>query len=497
MFSQFTKKNLLLLFILPTIFLIKIFLNYFLMAENGDTYDFFKVAYEYNQGNFLTDSKRMPLFPILISVFNDTNYVVAGRVLNNLFYLGSLVLFFHIIKNLFNLDFKNNLLYTTLFGFFYLIFDNSFFIMSDTLFLFLTLLFIYLYYKNVSTLTLTLIGFLAFYTRFEGILLITGLIVLNIFNKKYSEVIRIISYSFLLILPFLYKNFLLYGNFLKLGYLEDAAGFTLNFTNILKAFGTLIFLTGGFWFLPILLSRAKDILKIDFRTFLPIVLVLFTSLLITWGFYIRLYSIPLFVSFLIFIYFLENYQKPSKNYILVSIFSFVAWVFIAHFLNHIDLAETKISKGIVVLFSSIILYFYYNYQRFVFSKILIILMIIILNLSLFITKFIETREKYYTLVLANSYAIENSIKNVGYADESGVTKWYLKDFNQEKNFINSKLSFGDWLISNNIEYFIYTEELGFQDKKLKPHIEMIKNSEKIIEFRSNFAGGKTVIYKLR
>jgi len=114
-----------------------------------------------------------------------------------------------------------------------------------------------------------------------------------------------------------------------------------------------------------------------------------------------------------------------------------------------------------------------------------------------LTKFLDTREKYLTLVQAGSYSVQNFSDRVGYADESGVLKWYLKDFVQKKNFLSSDEDFENWIIKEDIIYFVYTEEMGFQDKKLKPYLDRIKNSPKVIEFKSNFAGGKTIIYKLR
>lgn len=497
MFSFLNNKNYLVIIFLTIFLSLKFYLNSFLMAENGDTYDFFRVAYEFKQGNYLVESKRMPLFPLILSVFEDSNFIFMGRVLISVLYLLSLVLVYKIIRNLFTLNNLQSIIYTAVFGSFYLVLDNSFFIVSDTLFLFLVLFFIFLYLTNKNIYLVSLLGFLAFYTRFEGILLILSLLLIQIINKKYQEVFYLILLSSLLLTPFLYKNLLVNGSFFKLGYLEDSAGFILNFTNISKAFGTMIFLTGGFWFLPVVLDRLKELRKIKFPSIISILFILFTGLLVSWGFYIRLYSVPLFVCFLGFIYFLENYKKPSRLFLFYCFISFGLWIFIAQYLNHIDLGETKLSKFVAVIASITIFYLYFNFDNFKSAKKLIFCMIIFLNISLFVTKFIETREKYFTLVQASKYSLQNFPGNVGFADESGVLKWYLKDFKQKKNFLSSNQNFENWAASENIKYFVYTEEMGFQDKKLKPYLEKIKGSDKVVEFKSNFAGGKTTIYKLK
>ena len=298
-------------------------------------------------------------------------------------------------------------------------------------------------------------------------------------------------------MPFLVQNYLIYGNFIKLGYLSDTSGFILNFKNIIKALGTLMFLTGGFWFLPILLARLSESLKLSFKSLFVLIFVLFSILLISWGFYIRLYSVPLLISFFAFIYLLENYQKPAKSFYLYTLLSLGLYLFTAQYLDHIDLGETKVSKLVAIFISLSLAYIYINFEKIKNSKLIFISLIILLNLTLFVTKFIQTREKYFTLILASEYSNDNFKNLVGYADESGVSKWYFKDFSQNKNFLQSSLDFESWIKAERIEYLIFTDELGFQDPKIKTYLPAIKNMEKVKEFKSGFSGGRTVIYKIR
>jgi len=238
-------------------------------------------------------------------------------------------------------------------------------------------------------------------------------------------------------------------------------------------------------------------LKLSFKSLFVLIFVLFSSLLISWGFYIRLYSVPLLISFFALIYLLENYQKPSKYFYLYTLLSLGLFLFNVQYLDHIDLGETKVSKLAAIFISLLIAVIFLYFKRIKNSKLILIFLIILLNLTLFSTKFFQTREKYFTLVLASEYSNENFKNQVGYADESGVSKWYFKDFSQDKNFLQSNLEFEGWVKAERIEYLIFTDELGFQDSKIKLHLPTIKNMEKVKEFKSSFSGGRTVIYKIR
>jgi hypothetical protein len=181
------RFSLIFLFSILSLFIFKIYLNSFLLAENGDSYDFFRVAYEFKQGNFLVESKRMPLFAFVLSLVSEENFVIWGRIVNNLFYFLSIFFVFLLIQEIFKLDNKISFLYSVMFAFFYPIIDNSFFIMADTMFLFLALVFLYLAIQNKNIYLTTLLTSLAFYTRFEGVLLFISLVIFLLLQKRYKE----------------------------------------------------------------------------------------------------------------------------------------------------------------------------------------------------------------------------------------------------------------------------------------------------------------------
>ena len=167
-----------------------------------------------------------------------------------------------------------------------------------------------------------------------------------------------------------------------MGYLEDSSGFILNAKNILKSIGTFLFVSGGFYLFPIIASNYQRIKNLQIKTNF-ILFAGISLLLIFWGFYIRLYTIPLFFMFLALIYVLEHYKKPKNIFILFSLISFIFYLYQVQILDHLDLGENKFSKSLVILLSFVILYFYYFYEKYSFSK-QVILTSIIFPCSLYI-----------------------------------------------------------------------------------------------------------------
>lgn len=496
-------KNITIIFLILCLFIFKLFLNNFLMAENGDTYDFFRISYELQLGNFLYESKRLPLYSILLSPFNSDYFVFYGRIVNNLIYFLAIFFFYKLISLKFDLKLYEKLSFTTVFALNFIVFDNSFYILSDTLLLFLVVLFFYFYEKKYSWFLLSIVGVLSVYTRFEGLLLLVGFIIFNLFKKEYLRVFKFSLVSVLFFLPLVFKFYLSFttGN----SYFSDEAGFTLKFQNIIKAIGSVIFATGGFWLLSIIILNKnlnnfkKGIQELILKSYTNLYFIsflLFSFLLILWGFFIRLYSPIVFFSIIYFIYLYKNNKTYTKSYFLTLI-PFIFYILNVQILDHFDLGYFKLSKIISIVFSFLTLLVILIPKFSLKTKLLATtLMIIIINLAIFTEKFIFSREKYYTLVQASEFVNQNNFKNVAYFDESGVQGWYLKDFNNKYQYYINTMDINDWLNINKIEYIMITEEMGYQIAQIVELRSEIKNLEEVKSFKSNYFGGKTVIYKL-
>jgi len=497
-----TLKNFLFSILVILLFVLKLHLNNFLMAENGDTYDFFKISYELSQGNFLYESKRLPLYSLLLTPFNSEDYVFYGRIINNLIYFLSVFFFYKLISYKFKLELSEKILFTGIFAFNFVIFDNSFFILSDSFLLLLATAFLYFYEKDYSIYWLTLIGSLAFYTRFEGALLIGSLILLKLFQKKFVETIKISFLFLLLAIPLLLRLYLTSQS--DASYLSDQAGFILSTKNILKALGSLLFATGGFWLLGIyisdknnhnLIQKPKELLKYLTTNIYEILFILFSLLLVLWGFYIRLYTIPVMISILYFIRFIKSDFKFSKVW-LVTV-PLIFFIYNVQILDHFDLGFYKYSKILAIIISLGILFILF-FKKFSlrFKVYSTASLIIFLNLFIFFEKFLATNYKYYTIVQASEYALKNDLKNVAYFDDSGVQKWYFKDFEGKFNYYISRESLSNWLEKNQINYLMISDEMGYKMGQIDKAKKDIEKLEIVAEFNSGYIGGRTVIYKL-
>lgn len=497
------KSQILIFALILSLFIFKLFLNNFLLAENGDTYDFFRISYELKQGNFLYESKRLPLYSALLTPFNPDYFVFYGRIINNLIYFLSVFFFYKLIGFKFNLNLKEKFIFTAIFAFNFIIFDNSFFILSDSLLLLLSVIFLYFYEKNSSIYLLSLVSVLAFYTRFEGLLLAVSWGIVFLVQKKYSQIFKFAVTFIILSIPLFLKLYLAS----KTGstYLDDEVGFTLKYQNVLKAFGSLFFGTGGFWLLCLFildkktLNFAKNPLKFfkeNISNIYPILFILFSALLILWGFFIRLYSVPVLLTIIYIIYLYKNNFEFKKSYfwpIIPLSFYLLNLVYLRHF----DLAYFMFGKGFSILLSLIVVFIlvFSNlnaYKKLVFGSIFIV----ILNLGVFIEKFVTTREKYHTIVQASEFVLQNNLQNVAWFDESGVQKWYFKDFAGQRQYFNERVTLDKWLLNNKIDYMMVTDELGYRIGPIMEANKRIKQLEKVAEFNSGFAGGRTQIYKL-
>ena len=88
------------------------------------------------------------------------------------------------------------------------------------------------------------------------------------------------------------------------------------------------------------------------------------------------------------------------------------------------------------------------------------------------------------------------MKNVAYFDDSGVQKWYFKDFEGKFNYYISRESLSNWLEKNQINYLMISDEMGYKMGQIDKAKKDIEKLEIVAEFNSGYIGGRTVIYKL-
>lgn len=168
---------------------------------------------------YTTEARFFPLFPILISLAtlmsSSIEYAfLAGLLLSNLFFLGSLLILFKIVKD----QYSKETAKTTILAL--LIFPTSFFfavIYSESLFLFLTLLSFYFAQKK-KWLFASIAAMLLVSTRFVGIFIIPALIYEYLVQQKslkfknYLSITAIIFSSLTGLVAYSIFNYLKWGN---------------------------------------------------------------------------------------------------------------------------------------------------------------------------------------------------------------------------------------------------------------------------------------------
>jgi hypothetical protein len=160
----------------------------------------------------------------------------------------------------------------------------------------------------------------------------------------------------------------------------------------------------------------------------------------------------------------------------------------------------RVSKGLTIILSLTAIMSFYLLIKLKNIKygIAFTIFVSLINLTVFTERFLNTRYKYYTIVQAAEYYIEELSAQegvVGYSDESGVESWYLRNY--EKDFYDALD--GDphkWIKDRNVKYYIYTDEMGDNSKREKNLKNFMDKFSTVNEFRSPSVGGYTKIVEI-
>lgn len=491
--------------VVSILFVIKIKFNNLLIAENGDTYDFFQMAQDIRSGK-LPDSKRMILFPLILSLTDKTHFVVWGRFITTVFYFSSILVIFLIVKKLTN-NKMISLCAAVVYAFNTLILDNCFYIMSDPLSTLLILLFFYFSIKDQKKyILLSILAGLAFFTRLENIILFGALGLHLLLIKDRKNLIKAILTGSVFVLLLLIMNYLKFENPLFIAYTQDQAGFNLNIKNLYLGFTNLLFTFGGIWFLPLFIESIKGV-KFNKEFFLnagksiPLVTTILLSIvLIIWGPFIRLYSV-LVSAFIIWIFYYLNavYNeqiKFRKIQVALLVISLILFLVATQIFGNQDYGMFKLSKGVNILLSLVVFYLLFLSKKNIKNILIpITVLICVINLTIFVERFNVARYKYATIKEACDYYLANlkTKGSIGYMDESGLEGWYLDDKSGTFNYINFRQSLSYWISKNSIKYILYTDEMGHVEENVKPYRGYIRTLTILKEFKSPFPGGYSKI----
>ena len=82
-------------------------------------------------------------------------------------------------------------------------------------------------------------------------------------------------------------------------------------------------------------------------------------------------------------------------------------------------------------------------------------------------------------------------------DESGLEAWFINDKSGKLNYLGTNKPLNDWVEDNNVNFVLYTNEMGHVEEIVKPYREYVNSQRIIKEFKSPFPGGYTKIIDLR
>ena len=431
-------------------------------TEIGDSFNLITAAESINRGTYPVEEKRMPFYPLLLAGgISKVDPVFWGRFLSLILSLGILYLSTRIgeklgIKNSFLILIPILIAINPLFSYW------SIRIMSDLLFLLIIELVLYflLFFNKNSILFAILMGFLgglAILTRFEGGLLVL-LIMVTMFWRTRSIKWSIIAgtASFLTIFPWLYRNYLLFHNPFHTAYTQEAKGY-LPDINSLGSFGVYaLFLLGPLT--PVfLLEGLKTAWDEKTKGWLPLLLsgVFFYPVICYWTAALpRLFLLVLPLTAILVVKGFERFELRAQwNSMLLSsiVWGLGVMLLPSEFLRG--------SMGGFILISAVtgicLALMKYKFPNRALQLSLIIL--IFSQLVTSISVIVRARDRSSTTLKAALYA-QNLSGPVGYADETGVSSWYLRHNGKYWDGDTGFLETMYWFNDEKIKYVLVTNE---------------------------------------
>lgn len=457
-------------FIFLFLFLHSFFFN-FNLAEWGDSYNILRAAESLKNFEYPVTEKRLPFFPLLIALGGTLfEPLLTAKILVFIFTLLSLILLYLLFQKLFPVV-NDSYLVLALLIFNPLFLYWSIRAMTDVVFVFFVLLTFYLWYRN-SSLSLknylllgTILG-LASMTRFEGFLVASAILIPLILQRRLKGGLLILFPFFIVVSPYLLRNYFTFGSPLFSFYSEEAGGYSPDLRLLLLFLSYLIFLAGGPLTPFFTLKGFLWTIKKDWRRLLPVFL--FISLLLPliayWTAAVpRLFvpTIPVFILFFVLGFskeesYANRFEVFLGNFIFLIVFILAGLFLKPHFL------VGSLGGGIfVILLSSVAIIFLFLFfvGRVSLQKLKLVILLSLISSNIVGSLSVLYRGKYIFSTTALAAQFAASLPGpVGYSDETGTTSWHLRRnglyWNGQPGFEEALI----WMRENNIKYVVVTNE---------------------------------------
>lgn len=456
---QSTKQQILI--VLFVIFLIRLLLLNVNVTEIGDSYNLLSAGEDLKNFSYPLTEKRLPLLPLLLSFNRIIDPILFGRLL--VLALSLLTIYFTVrLYEKMSLQKKYGWLLILLLSTHPLWAFWSLRIMTDVLFGTLLMASMLYYFEQRSWNTRsalilgTLVG-LGVLTRFEGLILVFafGLALLTL--RNWRVLIGFVFPVFLLLFPYLLRNYLIFGNPLHTSYAGEVDQSLLSLRLFLVFSSYLIFLSGPLSLC--FLRKGIFVLRQGvFLRLLPLLLFLFfyLPLVAIWTAAVPRLFYPLVPFFLIFtVLGFEQAERLSTSEKVRMLLSFLLFVTLAG-IFHLDFLAG--SLGAMVLVGGLGLLgvgsFWFGSQ----GRRLFLAVLIFINLVVSTSVIYQARERNATTRFAIEYVLTLTGGPIGFADETGVSSWYLREKGLYWNGDTGYTEALNWMRENRIKYLIVTNE---------------------------------------
>jgi len=469
-FLQENKLFFILLGIYVLLRLIFLNVNY---TEWGDTFRMVRASDFLSHLTWPWDEKRWPFYSILLvpGIYLN-NPILWGRLLAVIISVFTFLFIYLIYLNFVSQNKKYAIIACVLTAVTSVFAYWSIRVMADPFFTLLVVAYLFLFLKyfsnkNLSFLQKTLMSILlliATMTRLEGVFLVTATGLFLLLNKRIKDIIYVALPQLIIYLPWtIYAKFL-YSGAVQNDYLTEASRFVFTFDRFIYFFSYTIFILTIPISIYFIYGGVKQLLNNKSNKIKYLVPLLFIVQEIFLGAIWtpslpRIYTpiVPFLV--IVMVYGLEKTKKLGYKFIFSS-FILTGLFFILQYQQRLYfLGVSKLPFAITVLFSFFVIFLVIAFPFY--KKRILIIYFLLIGLLISFTTIYNQKDIYKTVRQGTEY-LENKTGKVAYADETGVTEWYLRN-NSYYLVSNKSYSYNEMLNlfkKNNVKYVLETTEFN-------------------------------------
>jgi len=451
-------------------------------TEWGDTFRMVRASDFLSHLSWPWDEKRWPFYSLLLVPGIYLNApILWGRLLGTIISSLTLTFIYLIYLNFISKDKRYAILAsfitasTSVFSYW------SIRVMADPFFSLVVISYTYLFFKVFSAkkllltqqILMTSLLLIATMTRLEGVFLVTAMGLYLLLNKRFKDILFIAVPQILIYLPWTIYTKFIYSGPVQNDYLTEASRFVFNLEKFAYFFTYTAFILTipiSIYFIYVGIRHLKvNNLKNSIFLF-PLLFISQEFLLgLIWTPSLPRIYMPI-VPFLtiLLVFGLEKIDKFKKDFVIWSVILTTLFAVLQYTQRLYFFGVSKFPFAVLVLASFLTILLIVLFSKF--SKKIIVSYFLLVCLLISFTTIYNQKDIYKTVRQATQY-LENKPGKVAYADETGVTEWYLRG---DSFYLNLTKSYSykemlDLFQQNNVKYVLATSEFNrgskFEDIK--------------------------------